>query len=83
MEAGPERAKGRSDPALWGNTRDVAPRVRCRRRPQPPVVPVPAGLAYSQTGDKASARQALKLALQLIPDFDGATNARKVLATLN
>ncbi len=40
------------------------------------------GLAYSQTGDKAAARQALERALKLKADFDGADDARKVLKTL-
>jgi len=41
------------------------------------------GLAYSQTGDKASARYALEQALKLKPDFDGAVDARTLLATLH
>ena len=40
------------------------------------------GLAYSQTGDKAAARQELERALKLKADFDGAEDARKVLKTL-
>ena len=40
------------------------------------------GLAYSQTGDKAAARQALEQALKLKPDFEGAEDAKKVLSTL-
>jgi tetratricopeptide (TPR) repeat protein len=40
------------------------------------------GLAYSQTGDKAAARQALEQALKLKADFAGADDARTVLKTL-
>jgi tetratricopeptide (TPR) repeat protein len=40
------------------------------------------GLAHMQAGDAASARQALQKALDLRADFDGAEDARKMLATL-
>ncbi len=40
------------------------------------------GQAYSQTGDKAAARQALERALKIKPDFDGADDARRILKTL-
>jgi Flp pilus assembly protein TadD len=40
------------------------------------------GLAYSQTGDKAAARQALEQALRLKADFNGAEDARKLLRSL-
>ncbi len=40
------------------------------------------GLAYAKNGDNARARDALERALRLKPDFDGAQEARSVLASL-
>jgi Flp pilus assembly protein TadD len=40
------------------------------------------GLAYAKAGEKVRARGALEQALKLKKDFDGAADARKVLATL-
>ena len=40
------------------------------------------GLAYSQNGDKAAARQELERALKLKADFNGAEDARQLLRTL-
>ena len=40
------------------------------------------GLAYAQLGDDAKARRALERALKLAPGFEGAAEAKKVLATL-
>jgi predicted Zn-dependent protease len=52
------------------------------KNPAKPAFHYRLGLAYSQTGDKASARQALERALKLNPDFEGAADARKLLKTL-
>jgi len=40
------------------------------------------GMLYAKSGDNAKAREALEKALALNPDFDGAAEARKTLATL-
>ncbi len=58
-------------------------RLAVEKDPNNPSFQYHLGLAYSQTGDKTSARQALEQALKLKADFDGADDARKVLATLN
>jgi tetratricopeptide (TPR) repeat protein len=57
-------------------------RLAVEKDPTNPAFHYHLGLAYSQTGDKASARQALEQALKLKPDFDGAEDAKKVLSTL-
>jgi Flp pilus assembly protein TadD len=40
------------------------------------------GLAYAKNGDGAKARQSLEKALVLDPNFAGASDARKVLASI-
>lgn len=40
------------------------------------------GLAFSKNGDEARAKESLKRALMLKEDFDGSTDARKVLASI-
>jgi len=57
-------------------------RLAVEKVPSNPAFHYHLGLAYSQTGDKASARQALERALKLKADFEGAEDARKVLKTL-
>jgi tetratricopeptide (TPR) repeat protein len=41
------------------------------------------GTAYAESGNKAGAKRALEQALKLQPDFEGASDARKVLGTLD
>jgi Flp pilus assembly protein TadD len=61
----------------------IAPlRLAVEKVPANPSFHYHLGLAYSQTGDKAAARQALEHALRLKADFDGAEDARNVLKTL-
>jgi tetratricopeptide (TPR) repeat protein len=50
--------------------------------PSNPVHHYHLGLAYAQAGDDAAARRALDQALKLESDFQGAADARRVLATL-
>ena len=57
-------------------------RLAVEKDPGNPAFHYHLGLAYSQTGDKAAARQALEQALKLKPDFEGAEDAKKVLSTL-
>ena len=57
-------------------------RLALEKDPANPAFHYHLGLAYSQTGDKAAARQSLERALELKADFDGAEDARKVLRTL-
>jgi Tfp pilus assembly protein PilF len=57
-------------------------RLAIEKDPGNPSFQYHLGLAYSQTGDKAAARQALERALKLKPDFDGADDARRILKTL-
>ena len=57
-------------------------RLAVEKDPANPAFHYRLGLAYSQTGDKVSARQALEQALKLKADFEGAEDARKVLRTL-
>jgi Tfp pilus assembly protein PilF len=52
------------------------------KQPEEPAYFYHLGLALAQTGDKAGAKQALERALKLKADFEGADEARKVLATL-
>jgi Flp pilus assembly protein TadD len=53
------------------------------KEPQNPEFHYHLGLAYSQAGDKVEARRARERALELKPDFEGAADARKVLASLH
>jgi Flp pilus assembly protein TadD len=57
-------------------------RLAVEKDPGNPAFHYHLGLAYSQTGDKGAARQALEQALKLRADFEGAEDARKVLRTL-
>jgi Flp pilus assembly protein TadD len=57
-------------------------RLAVEKRPDEPVFHYHLGLAFSQTGDKAAARQALERALKLKADFEGAEDAREVLRSL-
>ena len=50
--------------------------------PANPVYQYHLGLAYLNAGDKGKARTALEQALKLQPNFDGASAARKALATI-
>jgi tetratricopeptide (TPR) repeat protein len=50
--------------------------------PNHPIVQYHLGLTYAQMGDDAKARKALERALKIAPAFDGATEAKKVLASL-
>jgi tetratricopeptide (TPR) repeat protein len=50
--------------------------------PKNPVYRFHLGLAYARVGDSAKARQSLQQALALENNFDGAAEARKVLASL-
>jgi Tfp pilus assembly protein PilF len=49
--------------------------------PQKPVYRYHLGLAFLGSGDKTRAREALEAALKLDPNFDGAADARKALAS--
>ena len=50
--------------------------------PKNPVYHYHLGLAYAKSGDKGKAKSSLEQALKLKPDFEGAAEARKVLASL-
>ena len=50
--------------------------------PNNPVYQYHLGTAYAQNGEDAKARRLLERALELRKDFEGASDARKVLATL-
>jgi Tfp pilus assembly protein PilF len=50
--------------------------------PQNPVYHFHLGLAYAKAGEPAKARVALEQALRLKPDFPGADEARRTLATV-
>ncbi len=56
--------------------------VSVRRGPSNPIYHYHLGLAYAKMGDKAKARAALGEALRLQPQFEGASEARKLLASL-
>jgi Flp pilus assembly protein TadD len=53
-----------------------------RIAPGDPTFQYHLGMAYVQTGDWDKARRALKQALALKPDFDGAADAKSALATI-
>ena len=53
-----------------------------RRAPGEPVHQYHLGMAYVQTGDWTKARDALKRAFALKPDFDGASDAKKALGMI-
>lgn len=57
-------------------------RLAIDKSPANPSFQYHLGLAYSQTGDKAAARQALERALKLKSDFEGADDAKRLVATL-
>jgi putative PEP-CTERM system TPR-repeat lipoprotein len=57
-------------------------RLAVEKAPGNPNFQYHLGLAHSQSGDKAAARVALKRALDLGTDFDGAADARRLLDTL-
>ena len=50
--------------------------------PADPTFQYHLGMAYMQTGDWDKARRALKQALSLKSDFDGAVDAKTALATI-
>jgi Flp pilus assembly protein TadD len=50
--------------------------------PKEPLFQFHLGMAYMQTGHLDKAKQLLNQALALKSDFDGAAEARKVLATM-
>ena len=53
-----------------------------KQAPKNPTFQYHLGMAYARTGDAARARQALESALQINPNFDGATDARQALTSL-
>jgi tetratricopeptide (TPR) repeat protein len=53
-----------------------------KNAPRDPVAQYHLGVAYFQTGDWLKAKDSLKRALALKPDFDGAADARQVLASI-
>jgi len=50
--------------------------------PKNPTVQFHLGLTYARLGEDAKARKALQYALKLAPGFEGATEAKQVLASL-
>jgi Flp pilus assembly protein TadD len=61
----------------------VAPLLESvQRDPNNPVYHYHLGLVYAKNGDNAHARQSLQQALALKADFDGAQDAKRVLASL-
>jgi Flp pilus assembly protein TadD len=52
------------------------------REPRNPLYHYHLGLAYAKNGDEADARRSLAQALNLRPDFEGATDARRLLGQL-
>ena len=57
-------------------------KVSVEKNPGNPVYHYHLGLAYASAGDAVRARQSLRKALELKPDFDGAPEARRLLSTL-
>jgi Flp pilus assembly protein TadD len=53
-----------------------------QKDPANPMYHYHLGLAYAQAGEKAKARLALSEALRLSPSFDGAGEAKRILASL-
>jgi Flp pilus assembly protein TadD len=53
-----------------------------QRDPKNPVYHYHLGLVYAKNGDNVHARQSLQHALELKADFDGAQDAKRVLASL-
>jgi Flp pilus assembly protein TadD len=53
-----------------------------QKEPGNPMYHYHLGLAYAQAGEKAKARHALSEALRLSPSFDGADEAKRILASL-
>ena len=53
-----------------------------RKAPNDPSHHFHLGMAYVQTGDWQKARESLKKAFALKPDFEGAEEAKKALATI-
>jgi Flp pilus assembly protein TadD len=68
--------KGLYDLAIASFKRVVA------AEPEDPSYHYHLGLAYAKKADKANARASLEKALSLKPDFEGAAEAKKILATL-
>ena len=68
--------KGRIDQAV------TSLRLSANKLPDHPIVQYHLGMAYHKQGNHEAARQALERALRLDPDFDGAHEARSVLAEL-
>jgi tetratricopeptide (TPR) repeat protein len=52
------------------------------RDPKNPISQYHLGLAYFKTGDKVKAKKALEAALQLKPDFNGASEATRLISQL-
>jgi tetratricopeptide (TPR) repeat protein len=57
--------------------------VAAKKLPDNPAVHYHLGVAYLQVGENEKARRALKTALGMKSDFEGATDARRALASLN
>jgi Flp pilus assembly protein TadD len=56
--------------------------VSVRKAPTEPTFQYHLGMAYMQTGEWDKAKRALKEALALKSDFDGASDARTALSTI-
>jgi Flp pilus assembly protein TadD len=56
--------------------------IAAKRSPNEPSHQFHLGMAYVQTGDWVRARQALKQAFTLKPDFEGSAEARKALTMI-
>jgi Flp pilus assembly protein TadD len=60
----------------------LKPLARCvEKDPSNPTYHYHLGLVYLQAGDEARGRSSIERALELRPDFSGAEDARRVLAT--
>ena len=61
----------------------ISPLKTCiEREPATPTCHYHLGLAYAKTGDAMLARQSLATAVKINPNFEGAQDARRVLATI-